>query len=342
MDWFSSSNPFEDNRDRYGYGSSGNDYGEGRYGYENGSSAGYGAPASHPRAFVEYEYGYEEAPPVYRSERSEESSPRAVDSPPSFDRSREYEPALAPAYDWNKNYAEQPAFGSRYEEEVSYGSGYNDYGGVRYGGESESRVRTYSYSKETVSEMEPSFVADAEVTEATEEVLVSLRGAQVHLVDDQESPLLGEGEFAVVLIEEAGNGIVTFVRVGENLRWPLTKDEPAVKLDSRHYFFTISVPRPIDEMDTETARCPSQEVMSYGVTFPAAGQEEHLRELDAVLNQYSQFSNPQLVCAEPEGGESYDGAFGHSRLSYTPMDAPREFVTINKLEVLFVFPDSGS
>ncbi len=155
--------------------------------------------------------------------------------------------------------------------------------------ESESRLRTmsstYNCSKaEATSGVDPSFTADAEVTEVTEWVLVSLCGAQVHLVDHQEGPLLGQGNFAVVPIEEAGNGIVTFVRVGENSRWPLMKDEPTVKLDDSHYFFTIRVPHSVNEMDTETARCPSQEVMSYGVTFLATGQEEHLRELDMVLN----------------------------------------------------------
>jgi hypothetical protein len=130
----------------------------------------------------------------------------------------------------------------------------------------------------------------------------------VHLVDNQESPLLAEGDFSVVRIEQEGNGIVAFVRVGDNLRWPLTKDEPAVKLDSSHYFFTIRVPRRVDDMDRETAGA-SQECMSYGVTFVAKGQERQLRELDAVLEQYSGFSNPQLVHGDRERDE-FDGAFG--------------------------------
>lgn len=341
MNWLSSSNPFEDNRETFGYGASGYDHGGARYGLECSNSGGYGEsyeapamPVADPRASVEYNYRYEEA---YRNAHSE-SVPRRTDSPPAYDRFREYEPALAPKYDRYSNYAEQASFESRYEEDTSYRSPYND---SRYGEEGESRLRTYNYS---AGATEPSFrVADAEVTEATEEVLVSLRGAQVHLVDDQESPLLGQGEFSVVLIEQAGNGIVAFVRVGENLRWPLTKDEPAVKLDSSHYFFTIRVPRPVDEMDAETARCPSEEVMSYGVTFSSAGQEEHLRELDSVLCRYGQFLNPTLVRAEPEM-EEYD--YGHSRLTYSPMDASRGFVTINKLEVIHTrslfFPGSTS
>lgn len=134
-----------------------------------------------------------------------------------------------------------------------------------------------------------------QVTEASEETLVEVRGAMVYLVDDEESPLLAEGRFSVVRIEQEGNGIVAFVRVGERLRWPLTKDEPAVKLDSTHYFFTIRVPRAVDEMDRETAGGKGGETLSYGVTFSVAGQEQQLRELDSLLEQYSDFSVPQLV-----------------------------------------------
>lgn len=101
--------------------------------------------------------------------------------------------------------------------------------------------------------VEPGAGANQEV-EASEEVLVRVPDAMVHLIDDQQSPLLAKGDFSVVRVDQQGNGIVVFVRVGEQLRWPLTKDEPAVKLDRTHYFFTIRVPRPVDEMDSETAR----------------------------------------------------------------------------------------
>jgi spartin len=136
---------------------------------------------------------------------------------------------------------------------------------------------------------------ELEKPEASEETLVALRGALVHLVGDAESPLLAEGAFEVVRVEQSGNCIVVFVRVGEQLRWPLTRDEPAVKLDSSHYFFTIRVPRPVDDMDRDTAGGHGDEMLSYGVTFPVAGQEPQLRELDSVLEQYSNFSAPQLV-----------------------------------------------
>jgi spartin len=266
-------------------------------------------------AFGNYEYRHEEAPPVYGSSNLEELSP---DSPPPSDRHRGYEPESAPSYQRYNDYAEQAAYGSLYVNnyggEPCFGSGYSYYEDARYNESLYRNTNTCDFRKsEKTFGMEPSFTADAEVTEATEEVLVSLRGAEVHLVDDQESLLLGEGDFSVVLIEQAGNGIVAFVRVGEDLRWPLTKDEPAVKLDSSHYFFTIRVPRPVDEMDRETARGPSQEVMTYGVTFAVEGQEENLRELDSILKNYNQFSSPKLVPVRDE----FDGPDdGYDQLHY--------------------------
>lgn len=97
-------------------------------------------------------------------------------------------------------------------------------------------------------------VVDSEQVEASEDVLVRISGAMVHLIDDEESPLLGSGDFSVVRIEQQGNGIVLVVKVGDSLRWPLTKDERAVKLDPTHYFFTLRVPRRVEEMDGDTAK----------------------------------------------------------------------------------------
>lgn len=240
----------------------------GRYG-----SSGYGAPnrstsMAPPRGGS---YGYEhEAPEIFRTYSA--SSGRMAD-PPSY-----------------ANY---------YEPEQRY----NNYG-QRYEDSNENLFRTasntYDFNAVTTTTVpEPAHVVN-EVTETSEETLVKIRGAMVHLVDDQESPLLGEGSFSVVRIEQEGNGIVAFVRVGDNLRWPLTKDEPVVKLDSTHYFFTIRVPRTVDEMDKETASGKGNETLSYGVTFSVSGQEHQLRELDSLLERYSNFSIPQLVQRDNE------------------------------------------
>jgi len=76
---------------------------------------------------------------------------------------------------------------------------------------------------------------------ASEEHLVTIAGAIVHLVDDQESMLLGAGDFSVVRIDQQNQGIVALVRVGEGLQWPLMSDEQVVKLDPIHYVFSIPI-----------------------------------------------------------------------------------------------------
>lgn len=160
--------------------------------------------------------------------------------------------------------------------------------------------------------------ATAPMVGTSEEVLVSIPGAMVHLIDDQECPFLSSGDFSVVRVNQQGNGIVAFVRVGQQLRWPLTKDEPAVKLDSTHYFFTIRVPRPVDEMDSETAGQVSLDnilyVMSVWVLVLAIGcayirwqspmvcqcnwfhMEEAKRHLEASLNPHMD----SRVCSEQD------------------------------------------
>ena len=78
--------------------------------------------------------------------------------------------------------------------------------------------------------------------DSREECLVTIPDAIVHLVDEQQSPHLATGHFSIVRIAQMGNGIVVIVRVGENLHWPLMQDEPTVKLDPTHYFFSLPVP----------------------------------------------------------------------------------------------------
>lgn len=125
-----------------------------------------------------------------------------------------------------------------------------------------------------------------------EECLVTVPNAIVHLVDENQSPHLATGHFSIIRIAQKGNGIVVLVRVGENLHWPLMKDEPTVKLDPTHYFFTIAVP---SELDSESEE-KNMETLNYGVTFPGAKKHENeMKQLDKILTQYSFFSSPTLV-----------------------------------------------
>lgn len=90
--------------------------------------------------------------------------------------------------------------------------------------------------------------------DAHEEVSVKIPGAMVHLIDDHDSPLLAAGEFALVRVDHphygrAGGGMSAYIRVGEQLRWPLHRAEPVVKLDSTYYVFTVPDPYAILGLD---------------------------------------------------------------------------------------------
>ncbi|CAM6018223.1 unnamed protein product [Sphagnum balticum] len=161
---------------------------------------------------------------------------------------------------------------------------------------------------EQQEEEEQLFEADVppgkeEEVESREECLVTVPGAIVYLIDDEQSIHLATAHFSIVRITQKGNGIVVLVRVGNDLHWPLMKDVPAVKLDPTHYFFSVPVPLVVDhtEEDTKNSKhnsCGGQnesEVLNYGVTFPVAGHEKALEELDTLLGQYTCFSSPTLV-----------------------------------------------
>jgi hypothetical protein len=114
---------------------------------------------------------------------------------------------------------------------------------------------------------------DDSPVEAREECLVTVPNAMVHLIDDQQSPHLASGHFSIVRITQKGrgkgkgsknwNGIVVLVRVGENLHWPLMKDEATVKLDPTHYFFTLPVPSSVEEQSGDS----NSEVISSSSSF---------------------------------------------------------------------------
>lgn len=93
--------------------------------------------------------------------------------------------------------------------------------------------------------------------EGNEEVLVQIPNAIVHLIDEEESPHLGSGDFSVVKITQQGTALVVLVRVGDNLQWPLTEDVPTVKLDPTHYFFTLRVPAEVERQVEEEVHLPA-------------------------------------------------------------------------------------
>ncbi|XVE54189.1 hypothetical protein DITRI_Ditri03aG0060600 [Diplodiscus trichospermus] len=107
------------------------------------------------------------------------------------------------------------------------------------------------------------------------EVLLQIPGCTVHLMGEGEALELAKGEFTLVRILDEDVPLATIVKVGQDLQWPLTKDEPVVKLDSFHYLFSL----PMKDGNP----------LSYGVTF--LGQYgSSLGSLDAFLKEHSCFS----------------------------------------------------
>ncbi|KAK4477225.1 hypothetical protein RD792_016439 [Penstemon davidsonii] len=118
--------------------------------------------------------------------------------------------------------------------------------------------------------------------ESSEEVLIRIPGAIVHLIDKQQSVELATGDFSIVQLKQGDNVVAALARVGEEIQWPLAKDESAVKLDESHYFFTLRVP-------SETGEINSDNNLNYGLTIAAKGQDGLLRELDSLLEKFSMF-----------------------------------------------------
>lgn len=54
-------------------------------------------------------------------------------------------------------------------------------------------------------------------------------------MDEGEAFELAQCHFMVIKTLEEYVSLATVIKVGEDLQWPLTKDEPVVKLDALHY-----------------------------------------------------------------------------------------------------------
>ncbi|KAL2329066.1 hypothetical protein Fmac_022493 [Flemingia macrophylla] len=134
-----------------------------------------------------------------------------------------------------------------------------------------------SPSSSSSSSMYPSLDAEpnTSTTQAMETVLVTVPGAILHLIQKDSSVHLASGDLSVATIGEGDKVVAVLARVGDEVKWPLAKDVAAVKLDASHYFFTVRVPQK-EEL----------EVLNYGLTVAAKGQERALRKLDEVLEKY--------------------------------------------------------
>ncbi|XP_047944110.1 protein EARLY-RESPONSIVE TO DEHYDRATION 7, chloroplastic-like [Salvia hispanica] len=128
--------------------------------------------------------------------------------------------------------------------------------------------------------------------DSLEQVLVSIPGSIVHLIDKERSVELASGDFSVVQLLQGGNAVAALARVGDQIQWPLARDEAAVKLDDSHYFFSLRVPAAAND---------GEDLLNYGLTIAAKGQEGKVRELDAVLEKFSAFKVEKAAAVVEQG-----------------------------------------
>ncbi|CAI0543553.1 unnamed protein product [Linum tenue] len=132
-------------------------------------------------------------------------------------------------------------------------------------------------------------------TPTKQETVLKIPGCTAYLVDEGEALELASGDFTIARVvtpdNKGGFPLATVVKVGGHLQWPLTRDEPVVKLDSRHYLFSLPMrggARPL----------------SYGLTFPRHVSSKIAAVLDSFLAENSCFSGSagSHVLSSPSGG----------------------------------------
>lgn len=137
---------------------------------------------------------------------------------------------------------------------------------------------------------------------ATEEVILKISGAILHLIDKSYSVELACGDLTIIRIVQDGNVVTVLARVADEIQWPLTKDENSVKVDESHYFFTL---RPSKDFgsDSSDEDEDNADMLNYGLTVASKGQEHLLEELERILDHYSCFTVQKVSEEAKETGE---------------------------------------
>ncbi|XP_026434686.1 senescence/dehydration-associated protein At4g35985, chloroplastic-like isoform X1 [Papaver somniferum] len=139
---------------------------------------------------------------------------------------------------------------------------------MSFGLRSKSLPSSYKHSPENA------FASSAVTTTPKEELLLQLPGCTVNLVQEGEAVEIAKGDFNLVKLSSENVPLAVLVKVGDELQWPLTKDEPVVKLDELDYLFSL---RMVDMN------------LNYGVSF-SQQSGSGLTDLDSFLKEHSCFS----------------------------------------------------
>lgn len=108
------------------------------------------------------------------------------------------------------------------------------------------------------------------------ELLLHIPGCVVNLMEEGQTIELGRGDFSIYVLSDQNIPLATIIKVANNLQWPLTKDEPVVKLDAFHYLFTLPM--------------KGGDPLNYGVSFSDRCDKNLLGSLDSFLREHSCFS----------------------------------------------------
>ncbi|CAN0900067.1 Senescence/dehydration-associated protein At4g35985, chloroplastic [Linum grandiflorum] len=134
-----------------------------------------------------------------------------------------------------------------------------------------------------ISEPDASFQPPTRRRNMKQETLLQIPSCTLHLMEAGESVELARGDFTLFRVadqddqeEDSCLSLATVISIaGGEVQWPLTKDEPVVKLDDVHYLFSL----PMKEGDP----------LSYGITF-SQEYRQRLSPLDAFLGEHCCFS----------------------------------------------------
>ncbi|KAK1290090.1 hypothetical protein QJS10_CPB18g00988 [Acorus calamus] len=154
------------------------------------------------------------------------------------------------------------------------------------------------FKSRTSSHPKPHQNPTTTTTTHEEETLLLIPGAALHLMEGGETAELARGDLVLLRFTDGDLPLATVARVG-GVQWPLTKDEPVVKVDALHYLFTLK--------DDDGG---GEEFLNYGVSFSGA-DEAGLASLDEFLRENTCFSTPKTgvvapsSLVKPSSGDGY-------------------------------------
>ncbi|BFI25559.1 spartin [Marchantia polymorpha subsp. ruderalis] len=113
----------------------------------------------------------------------------------------------------------------------------------------------------------------------TETELLRISGAQLFLLDGEESVRMGVGNFALMMTVQAQTPLAAMVAQVADVQWPVGKDGPVLKL--ANYRYTFSIPG-----------------LLYGVILPKDVSKELIQKFESLMQQYCTFEvRPDILKA---------------------------------------------